>query len=363
MEKKRIRICHFTSAHDSHDDRIYLKECMSLSEAGYQVYLAARGSSENGAVKIAGCGEPHSRLDRILFFSRRVYNRARKLDCDIYHFHDPELLFYGLKLKRQGKKVIFDSHEDVPAQILDKYWIPKCLRRILSFAYKHYETYVVRQLDAVVAATGHIARCFKGRARRIVVIHNYPKLDDIVFQSAPFSERKQAVCYAGGISEIRGEKIMIEAMQGIDADLILAGEHEMVSYPNTSGGNLIYAGQLDRNAVNSLYGNSRAGLCLLYPTDNYIHSLPVKMFEYMAAGLPFVASDFPLWKKIAKETKAGICVNAENIPEIQTAVKKLLQANEMAEEMGRNGRKSIEKKYHWNIEAGKLERLYRKVMR
>ena len=95
---------------------------------------------------------------------------------------------------------------------------------------------MVRQLDAVVAATGHIARCFKGRARRIVVIHNYPKLDDIVFQSAPFSERKQAVCYAGGISEIRGEKIMIEAMQGIDADLILAGEHEMVSYPNTSGG-------------------------------------------------------------------------------------------------------------------------------
>lgn len=126
---------------------------------------------------------------------------------------------------------------------------------------------------------------------------------------------------------------------------------------------MIYARQLDRNAVNSLYGNSRAGLCLLYPTDNYIHSLPVKMFEYMAAGLPFVASDFPLWKKIARETKAGICVNAENIPEIQTAVKKLLQDNEMAEEMGRNGRKSIEKKYHWNIEAGKLERLYRKVMR
>lgn len=121
-------------------------------------------------------------------------------------------------------------------------------------------------------------------------------------------------------------------------------------------------GQLDRKAVNRLYGNSRAGLCLLYPTANYVNSLPVKMFEYMAAGLPFVASDFPLWKSIVEKTGAGICVNAENIPAVQMAVKKLLQNEEMAEEMGRNGRKSVERKYQWKMEAGKLEWLYQKVM-
>lgn len=228
-----MKICHFTSVHDPHDDRIFLKECDSLFKAGYDTYLVAKGDSHvaNG-IKIIGCGYPKGRIDRIFFFSNRVYKQARNIDCEIYHFHDPELLPYGLKLSRLGKKVIFDSHEDVPAQILDKTWIPKPLRRILSTIYKRYETYAVSHFDAVITATDHIAKCFEGRAKKIVVINNYPKLDDIVFHSTPFSERNPIVCYAGGISDIRGEKVMIEAMKDLNADLILAGKHNVESFEN-----------------------------------------------------------------------------------------------------------------------------------
>ncbi len=236
--EKDIRICHFTSVHDAHDDRIYLKECISLQDAGYKVFIVAKGKSkaENG-IQIIGCGKPKNRAERVLLFSRKIYKEAKKLDCDIYHFHDPELLHYALKLKRCGKKVIFDSHEDVPAQILDKGWIPFIFRKVLSACYRIYETYVVKRIDAVIAATPHIGEQFKDRANKIVVINNYPKLDDIVFHDTPFEQREAIICYAGGIDEIRGEKVMVEAMKDLDGTLVLAGKVKGKIY---RGGGKIY---------------------------------------------------------------------------------------------------------------------------
>lgn len=225
---KALKICHFTSVHSNSDIRIFVKECSTLAQAGYEVYLVAQGESriENG-VHIIGLGEmPQGRKQRMTDFAKAIYEQAKSLDCDIYHFHDPEMLPYGIKLKRKGKKVIFDSHEDVPAQILDKDWIPYPLRKIVSVIYKAYETYAVGKFDAVVAATPHIGETFKGRARRVVVVNNYPKLDDIQFHDTPFTERERIVCYAGGINELRGVKIMVEAMKGVEGILMIAGDHK-----------------------------------------------------------------------------------------------------------------------------------------
>ena len=134
-----MKVCHFTSAHDTTDVRIFLKECCSLQKAGHDVYLAGRGESrEASGIHVIGCGEPKGRMDRFLFFSKKVYQKALELDCDIYHFHDPDLLRYIKKLKKKGKYVIFDNHEDVPAQILDKTWRPGIFRSLVAKVYKKY---------------------------------------------------------------------------------------------------------------------------------------------------------------------------------------------------------------------------------
>lgn len=222
-----IKVCHMTSVHPPFDTRIFLKECISLSQEGYDTYLVAQGDScEKEGVHVVGCGESGGRFRRMAFFTRKIYREALKLDCDIYHLHDPELLSWGLKLKRKGKKVIFDSHEDVPAQIMDKPWIAPGIRKMISRCYSAYETYVVKRIDAVVAATPYIAGRFTGRARNVVTVNNYPKLDDIVFHDTLFEKRDKIICYAGGISKIRGEDIMVQAMKDVDGVLILAGEHE-----------------------------------------------------------------------------------------------------------------------------------------
>lgn len=356
------KICHFISAHDWNDDRVFLKECQSLAKNGHEVYLVAEGlSREIEGVHVVGCGDkPTGRKARILDFAKVVYDKARELDCDVYHFHDPELLPYGIKLKKAGKKVIFDSHEDVPAQIMSKYWIPAPLRWIVSKMYKSYESYAVAKFDAVVAATPTIAEKFHDRAKRIVVINNYPRLDDIVFQTKAFNERPANICYAGGLDEIRGGLVMVEAMDGIDdIQLVLAGTCDE-NFKDVLFGrkNVRYIGKVSRNEINDMYKDSVAGLVVLQPLERYKVSKPIKMYEYMAAGLPVVASNFPLWKEIIEDCGCGICVDPTSADEVREACLRLVNNPDLCREMGLAGRKSVMEKYNWNIEEKKLVDLY-----
>lgn len=359
------KICHFTSVHNCDDVRIFLKESCSLAQEGNEVYLVAEGTDKQvNGINVVGCGiKPEGRKARFLDFAQKIYRKALELDCDIYHFHDPELLPYGIKLKKAGKKVIFDSHEDVPAQIMSKYWIPAPFRWGVSKLYKAYESYAVAKFDAVITATPAIAKKFEGRAKRVVVINNYPRLDDIVFQTIPFEERPAAVCYAGGLDAIRGGKVMVEALADLqDVELILAGPcDENIKGIISQGKNVKYMGQVNRKRINDMYGDSIAGLVLLQPLERYKVSKPVKMYEYMAAGLPFICSDFPSWRKLVNDTGAGICVPWNDVDAIREAICRLVNNRELAQNMGRQGRKFVKEKYNWNIEARKLLELYENI--
>ena len=357
-----MKVCHLTSAHDTDDDRIFLKECQSLHAAGHEVFLVGKGkSAEREGVQIVGAGNlPQGRIKRMTKGAKMVYEKALSLDCDVYHFHDPELLPYGLKLKKKGKKVIFDSHEDHPAQIRDKGWIPAWIRKPAASFYKAYETRVVKRLDAVVAATPHIAEQFAGRAKKVTVINNYPKMDDIIFHATPFSGREPIVCYAGGLSEIRGEKVMLEAMKGVDGKLVIAGEHEKgeANCLGEEGTNVIRLGRVSRERVNALYGSARAGIVIYQPAENHTEAQPIKVFEYMAAGLPVIASNFPLWKKLVEGNACGICVDPLDPEAVREAITKLLEDPEMGQKMGLCGRKLIEEGLSWSNEEKKLKALY-----
>ena len=111
-----------TRAHRINDTRIFHKECVPLAKAGYEVYLVANGESyDKDGVHVRGIGEPpSSRMKRMTKTVKKIYKAAVEIDADVYHFHDPELLPYGLKLKRRGKKVIFDSHEDYLSTLSEK---------------------------------------------------------------------------------------------------------------------------------------------------------------------------------------------------------------------------------------------------
>ena len=354
------RICHLTTVHRQEDVRIFHKECVSLANAGYEVYLVSCGETyDKMGVHILGAAKrTGSRLKRMTRSAKAVYKAALGLDADVYHIHDPELIPYGVKLKRHGKKVIFDDHEGLSAQMLEKDWIPTLLRKPASRIYGAAESHALKKFDAVVTATPYLAEEIKGRCRRVAAVNNYPRLDDVEFHEKPFHERGPIVCYAGGIKEVRGEKIMTEAMKDVDGTLVIAGDHEIMEI----GDKVRYTGHLDRAGVNDLYGSAVAGLCILMPTKHFYNSQPVKMYEYMAAGLPFVCSDFSGWRKVAEESRCGICVDPTDPAAVAKAINTLLCDRELAQEMGRSGYDYVISNCNWANEEKVLLDLYRQVL-
>lgn len=368
----QIKVCHLTSAHPENDIRIFHKQCISLSRGGFEVFLVASNATEkeiNGVNIKTIKREYRGRLNRFLKTTNNVYRKALEINADIYHLHDPELLRIALKLKRKGKIVIYDSHEDVPKQIMDKHWIPYLLRHFISFCYSRYESYVCKRINGVISVTEKICQRFKRINKNVELIANYPLLEeaDIIDKSTYLKKENQA-CYIGGLFPTRGISEIVEAVKHTKVNLILAGNFSPVSYRsklenNEGWENVKYLGLVSRVKIMEILKTSSVGLVTLHPTKSYLDSLPIKMFEYMSAGLPVVASDFPEWKKIITETECGICVDPMNIDQISEAIQYVLQNKDKAKEMGINGKKAFRDKYNWKVEEKKLLKFYNTLIK
>ena len=119
-----------------------------------------------------------------------------------------------------------------------------------------------------------------------------------------------------------------------------------------------FIGRITRKEVNELYGKARAGIVIYQPAENHYEAQPVKMFEFMAAGLPVIASNFPYWRKIVEDAKCGICVDPMNPSEVRKACIELLNNPQEGQRMGKAGRTAVLDRYSWNSEEKKLLELY-----
>jgi len=363
------KICHLTSVHKEGDSRIFHKECKSLVKAGIDVNLVVTGAVDKqvDGVKIFGIEEVEgNRLIRMTKTVNKVFEKALEVNADIYHLHDPELLLIAGKLKRNGKKVIYDSHEDLPRQILEKRYIPSFARKLISIFIEILENKKVAKIDGVITATENINNRFLKINKNSVNISNYPIIEEFDFYDN-WDEKENAVCYIGGIFETRGILELLKSIENTDIKIHLAGiyspknlREKLVKLEGWK--NVIEWGFVGREKINEILKLSKAGIVTLHPTESYKVSLPIKMFEYMASGIPVIASDFPLWKSIIIDAKSGVCVNPADINAIKNAIVELLHNDEKSKEMGKNGRKAVEEKYSWDREAEKLVNFYRKLL-
>ncbi|HHY53746.1 MAG TPA: glycosyltransferase family 4 protein [Clostridiales bacterium] len=362
------KVCHLTTVHRPFDVRIFHKECKSLLQAGYDVTLIAQHEKDEviDGIKIKALPKIENRVKRILNLPWIALRKALEENADVYHFHDPELIPIGLVLKVKGKKVIYDIHEDVPRQILGKPYLNKLSASIVSCLFERFEDFSVRFFDALIVATPCIASRFLRLNNCTVNVNNYPLLDELAGPSN-WEKRTNAIAYIGGISKTRGVVELVKALEYIDTVLHLAGnfddqqlEEKLKSLPGWR--KVIYYGYIDRTRVCDILHRVKVGVVTLHPTLNYFEGLPIKLFEYMSAGIPVVASNFPLWKEIVEGNNCGICVDPLKPKEIADAIRYLLEHSEEAKEMGENGRKAVEEKYNWETESKKLLQVYRELL-
>lgn len=366
------RVAHLTSVHHRGDTRVFEKECRSLARAGYDVHLVvadSKGDSVETGVTIHDVGRGRGRIGRMTGTVARVYRKARELRADLYHLHDPELIPVGLMLKRLGGKVVFDCHEDVPLQLLSKPYLAPVLRKPISLLYAAFERVLCPHFDALVTVTPNIEAKLKRVNTKTSLVRNYPILDGIVRREAAPQEMPAKLIYVGSISSIRGIREMVRALDLLKGEVTLdllgsfadeALHKEMKAHAGWQWVNEL--GWQPRDAVTSRMSQSMAGLVLFHPEPNHVEALPNKLFEYMSAGIPVIASDVELWRKIVESGKCGICVDPLDPAAIADAVRYLIKNPGTCDIYGRNGQTAVVEDYNWANEARELLQLYENLL-
>lgn len=368
---QKVKICHVSSAHNVFDDRIFFKECCSLTEL-YDVHIIAIGQKNeiSNNVTIHSLKKSSSRFNRFFLLQIKLLIQSFKINAKVYHFHDPDLIFFGLFQKMLGKKVIYDMHELVYFQINDKEWLGNGLiKKIVSKTYQLFEKIGVRCFDKIIIAEDgywtYVNENYKKYINKFTAIRNF-SIYELIKNAAPIKDynkgNKNIIIYAGGLSKIRGIKEIIESIQSIEnIEFIALGGWENDDYQNLciqadKNKKMNYIGLVKMDMVYSYLKIADIGIANLYHKPNYLTSLPIKAFEYMASGLPIIMSDFPYW--IATFSKCALFVNPLDSNDIKSKIELLLKDVNFRNELADAGKKLVLEKYTWEEESKLLLNQY-----
>jgi len=301
--------------------------------------------------------------------------KALRLRADLYHFPDPELLPWGVLLRRLTRRpVVYDSHEYLREDIEHKHWIPAPLRKPVARVAAAVERWAARQLDAVVAVTEEMAERFAAVQPRTVVVRNLPEAPR---REPVFEGRPPVVIHSGLMNAERGLGILfataaVVAERYPGARFHILGPVEWWGLPATERNRppsewetvgVHFLGTVPYPEVPSYLERAAIGWLPRDPAArNNLLAWPNKLVEYMAAGLPIVASDLPTQARIVREVGCGIVVPAMGPPAHAQAIAYLLEHPEEAAAMGRRGFDAARTRFSWEGEAAKLQKLYTSLL-
>lgn len=365
------KIVHLSSLHPALDVRIFHKECRTLAQAGFDVHLVIHDPPVRERDGVRFHAIPRATGSKWAQAWQRLahtYRIAKALEADLYHFHDPELVPVGVLLRAQGARVVYDVHEDAPVETLTQMKARPVDARILSTIYTVYEAVARLTLSGFVIAWPGIEERFP--ADRRTILSNYPVLSEFAGLDAappPPAEGPPRLFYAGGISRVRGLFEMLDALALLPADvparMDLLGKFQPAALleearRHPGWARVDYQGWCERDELVARMAVARVGLVLFHPERDHLIAEPNKLFEYMAAGRPVVASDFPHYRRIVEEAGCGLLVDPLDPEAIARAVRWMLDHPDEAREMGEKGRRLIREKYHWEAEGRRLVAFY-----
>lgn len=366
-----VYVTHLTSAHQRFDVRIYNKECLSLSHIkNYQINLVVadnKGDEIKDNIHIYDVGTLAGRFNRMFKTTKRVLKKAIELDSDIYHFHDPELIPIGLKLKKLGKIVIFDIHENTDLQILEREWIPIVVRKPISIMFSKYEKYACKKFDYLLVPQVAMYEKF-AKINNTEVIGNFPHSDNInVLYDKQYSKYK--LLYSGSITESRGlfnmlnlllELVKINKKYSITIAGSMSQELLEKAKNHDAWESIEYLGYLSQENLKKVYHEHSIGLIMFNNVGQYYMAYSLKLFEYMQNGLTIVMPNFGDWIHFNKVNDVGYNIDVKNSETIAKVINditlKSLETNAI------KNNELVKDKFSWKNEENKLYKIYEKVI-
>ena len=362
-----MKVCHVTSSHNRYDGRIFQKQLSSLAKK-YDCYLICCDNLKDeikNEVKIVSTNKKLKNVYERLFFANRILKKkCLEINADVYQFHDPELLSLALYMKKLGKKVIFDSHEDYEALFLEREWIPFFLRKILQKIYIKKEKNILSKLDLLICAAEHIKEKLIFYNKNTFTIENFPILSPKINK---INTTNNFICFAGNVDSTWNHDVVINSISNIkNIKYLIVGNYTSEFLKNIESLESFYKveliGKVPFEEIKQIYKKSKIGiaLCSYRPNVNFKGgSLGItKIFEYMMYGLPVIFTNFQVFEKINNEKQFGIAVNPYDAIEVKNAINYLLDNPKLCNKMGNNGRKLVEEKYNWDILEQRLFKIY-----
>jgi glycosyltransferase involved in cell wall biosynthesis len=371
----RPTVCHVTSVHVPTDSRVLYHECRSLA-GRYRTILACRDDGPARTiegVEILPLPRAKGRLARFAG-GIGLAIAAEATGADLYHFHDPELLSPMLALaRRMGRPVVYDVHEYYPDAMMQKTWIPRPLRPLAAARANAAERRSAPRMAAIVTADAALTRRFEALNPLVVQLDNYPPLALFGTPSAAPVPGPPTLVYVGSVSEVRGFFDMVDVLRRVrsevpDARLVVYGRPTEEVAPRLAEtlrglpeGALVIAGAVEYGRVPEILREAHIGLSLLRPHPKYEKNISMKVFDYMAASLPYVASDFaPLREKT--RGVGGELVPAGDPASAAEAVLRLLRDGQAARRVGLEGRALVEAELDWERVEPRLFALYERLL-
>lgn len=362
------RIVHLSTVHHDWDNRILNKECRALAEAGLDTHLVISAPEDRVTHGVhVHAIRRRGRLGRVLASQPEAWGVLARLRPDVLHVHDPELIPLALLWGRLNRRpVVYDAHEDLVKQLATKAYLRGHRGRFVRPLARLLMGLADRGCDGIVTATEPIAARFRatrrGRPRPVHVIRNLPWGRDFHVTDAAANE--QVAVYTGDLSEERGVSTMLDALDQLpEARLLLAGRALVPTERLDTHERVEYLGLVEPAQLPGIIARGRVGLIFLRRLPNYENSLPTKVFEYMASGVPFLATDFPAWRELFGGHDAGVFVDSDDPGAVRRALGELLDDPERCARMGRNGRRAFEERFGFEAEAAKLVAFERELAR
>ncbi|BBB08631.1 glycosyltransferase family 4 protein [Sphingopyxis sp. EG6] len=367
-------IIHFTTVHPRDDSRIRSKEVSSLARQFGDVSLYVQDGLGDeidvaDGYRIVDTGPRLRRIARMTLGGWRMFRAVARARPKVAHFHDPELLPWAILLRLYGIKVVYDVHEDVPRQVRFNPTLPVIARRFLPPFVSLAEWIGARLINGLIVPTTTIMNRFP--PSKTALVRNYPMLEELHTPNAtPMRERPLEIAYVGYISEGRNISGMMKAAARLpypEARLRLVGEFAIAEMEQSARAmpewqSVRFDGWASRQEVADVLGNVRGGLVVIKPIAYEMLTLPIKLFEYMAAGLPVIATDCPLWRSIVESAGCGLLVDPLDVDAMAAAMTWIIEHPEDAQAMGERGRFAVEAEYNWDRESATLIGFYRRQL-